>query len=176
MLILMSAVATAAPVKIVQTGSGSGTLAAVPFPSSNFTITALADTSNRAAHSQGWYIDDTSASIAIDGLGTLDFLTGTRMFVNNAYTIVGFSRAGLYGADLFNGPTSAVFSTWDMLTPIGPIAGEGRLMQWTSSPVNTSGGILVFNDGISNATFVAIPEPATLALFGVLGIMLLRRR
>jgi hypothetical protein len=57
-----------------------------------------------------------------------------------------------------------------MLTSIGPVSGTGTLIQWTSSPVNTTGGVLVFTSGQSNpATFQAtiIPEPASMTLIAI---------
>jgi hypothetical protein len=109
----------------------------------------------------------------IDGVGSLLFVSPTRTFVNNSLDLVGFSRAGSSGLDLFNGPTASVFASWDMLTSIGPISGSGRLLQWASSPVVTTMGILRFQDGFPGATFRAqvgdeevVPEPTSLILFG----------
>jgi len=167
--------AEAGLVMFTHEGNGNGTLDGNPFSASDFVITAVGDTGDRASYSSGWFIDHSSASISIDGLGDFDFLTGTRTFVNNDSQTVGFSREGISGADLFDGPTNAEFATWYMLDPIGPISGSGSLMQWTNYTVNTTGGILVFDSGSSDATFMAIPEPATLALLG-LGSLLLRRR
>ena len=159
-----------------QTRSGSGTLGGVPFATSNFIITSVGDTAARLGYSAGWFINNTSASIQIDGLGTLDILTPTRLFVNNSTQTVGFSRAGTTGADLFNGPSAAALSTWDMLTPIGPISGQGQLMQWLDTPINTTCGVLMFNDSFSATIFNAVPEPATLALHSLGGLGIIRRR
>ena len=64
-----------------------------------------------------------------------------------------------------------------MLGPIGPISGSGELLQWTFTPqINTTGGILIFNNGFSDATFTAVPEPASLAIFVVGGMALIVRR
>jgi hypothetical protein len=100
--------------------------------------------------------------------------------------IVGYSRAGDFGADLFNGPVDSAFATWDMLTSIGPITGSGSLIQWDSEPVVTSGGILAFNTASTSATFeasvgaLAIPEPETYALMmaglGLLGFVARRKK
>ena len=104
----------------------------------------------------------------IAGLGhASDFITGTRTFVNQGNSIVGFSRAGAGGLDLFNGPVNSAFETYDLLTSIGP-----NLRRWShcssgcSSPVLTNGGVLVFVDANSEvASFEAIagsvPEPGT---------------
>lgn len=176
LLVLTPAQAPADILVFTHDGNGSGTLDGEPFPPSDFVITAFADTDDRQSFSGGWWIEHLSASIWIDGLGDLDFLSPTRHFVNNRNSIVGFSR-GNHGSDLFNGPTHPDFGTWDMLGPIGPISGSGYLLQWDRDPlINTTGGILIFASGSSDATFTAIPEPATLAIFVVGGMGLLVRR
>lgn len=176
--VLTPAIAAADVLTFIHTGNGSGTLNGVPFPASNFTITSTGDTNNRQSFGSGWFIDHSSSSINIQGVGNLTVLTPTRTFVNNPGQIVGYSRAGSNGADLYNGPTNAVFGTWDMLGPIGPIAGTASLLQWQLNPqINTSGGILIFNNGTSPATFQAIPEPASAVLVGLGALAgLLRRR
>ena len=157
-------------------GTGSGTLGGVAFPASAFTITALGDTNNRQPNPitflPGTYqIDHDAASITISGLGTLTFLTHTLTFVNQSVSGVGFSR---YYRDLFYGPTNSAFSSWDMLSSIGPISGSGRLLQWQTGPVETNFGTLVFDDadGIP-ATFEAVvgqsvvPAPSAIFLSAV---------
>ena len=174
---LVMSEAPAGVLEFTLEGNGSGTLSGNPFQASDFVITAVGDTGDRASHPNGWYINHISASISIDGLGDFDILTETRTFVNNNTLTVGFSR-GNYGSDLFNGLNDAVFDTWDMLGPIGPISGLGRLMQWDMSPqIYTTEGILLFNtDSDVGATFTAVPEPATICLLGLGGLGLLRRR
>jgi len=181
LLVLVTAAAPASILMFTHDGNGSGTLAGNLLPASDFVITAVGDTDDRLSFENGWWINHISASIWIDGLGDLDFLSPTRHFVNNNNSIVGFSRAkdlGGSGPDLFDGPTDAVFGTWDMLGPIGPISGSGALMQWGLSPeINTTGGILFFDsDSGVSTTFTAIPEPATICLLGLGGLAALRRR
>ena len=172
LLLATAAGASATPISYTDTGFGSGTLNGVAFGGAAplaFTITALGDTANRLSCGGACLSNDnTSASITITGLGTFAFVTPTRFFANVG--IVGFSRAGVGGADLFDGPN---IPAWDMLTSLGPIAGTGTLLQWGNAPVVTSGGTLVFNNGSSAATFTAtvgpqstVPEPATLLLLG----------
>jgi hypothetical protein len=171
---LCASSASAAPITFTHTGTWSGTLEGIAFPVSTFTITAVGDTGNRDSFSGGFYIDHDAASISIAGLGTLNFLTGTRTFVNQSLSVVGFSRAGSGGLDLFNGPVNSAFSSWDMLSSIGPISGSGRLLQWGSPAVETNLGNLVFL-GVDDmpATFEAvvgqsvIPVPGAILLAAV---------
>jgi len=99
--------------------SVTGTLDGEPFEAT-FTITASGDTDDRDTNGLDFWIDHTSASIEIDGVGTFDFVTPTRTFANNDFEVVGFSRAGANGTDLFNGPSHRDFGAWDMLSSIGP--------------------------------------------------------
>jgi hypothetical protein len=175
--------ASATPITYVQTGFGSGTLAGVAFGSLAplaFTITALDDTANIVSCGGSCvYNDNTAASINIVGLGTFSFTSGTRFFDNNSE--VGFSRAGSGGLDLFDGPNTGAYN---LATSFGPVSGTAILEQWTNSPVVTSGGVLVFNNGTPAATFtattgsVAVPEPITLSVFGagLVGAAAVRRR
>jgi hypothetical protein len=151
--------------------TASGTIGSTSFTSAPITISAVGDTANRQSISQGFFIDNSSASVTIGGLGTFLFTTGTRFFVNNLSSTPGFSRAGSLGADLIDGPSNSAFSSWDMLTSIGPITGVGGILQWTLSPVLTSGGTLVLDNASAGITFSAqvsstTPEPGTVGLLG----------
>jgi hypothetical protein len=176
-LLLATAPAAADTLICIHAGSGSGTLNGTPFPLSNFTITATMDTANRLDFGGVWSIDHSSAFVSIDGVGGFDILTPTRTFVNNGVQIVGFSRAGDIGSDLFDGPNHSEFASWDMLDPIGPLSGAGWLGQWGFEPqINTSGGILFFNDATPEATFTAIPEPSSASFLAVMASVLAARR
>ena len=178
--------ANAAPITYIHTGSGSGTLDGVAFGASaplNFTITAIGDTNNVASCSIGCiYNDNISASIHIETLGSFDFTTATRFFMNNNSGTVGFSRAGSNGADLFNGPTLV---SWDMTSSIGPVSGTASLLQWGNSNIDTTGGVLFFNNQSNiastfSATVAAVPEPSSYALLlagiGLVGFAASRKK
>jgi len=175
---LAASVASAAPITFIHDGSGSGTLDGDAF-SAVFTITATGDTSNRNnLGGFGWDIAHTTATINIDGVGVFDFVSPTRTFINNDAWIVGFSRTGNSGADLFNGPQDAALAAWDMTASIGPISGEGELLQWGNlfDDVMTTGGLLRFDDFFTDARFTAIVVPAPATLLALGGLLATRRR
>lgn len=171
-LLVGAATATAAPITYTHTGVGSGTLDDVPFGLAapvEFTITATGDTENIESCVPSCLSNDNlTASITISGVGTFDFVTPTRYF-RSMFGNVGFSRSGISGEDLFNGPAGV--GAWDMASSIGPIGGTANLLQWSEEDVVTTGGVLVFDSGTTATTFQAvvgepIPEPATMMLIG----------
>ena len=185
-LLSLGQVAIAVPISFTHQGSGSGELDGISFSNSSFTINAFADTDNRQAiGSSTYWIDHDIASINITGVGLFDFITGTRTFVNQNNSLAGLSRAGASGADLFNAPMDGALSTWDMLTSIGPISGNGTLLQWDIlGGIFTTGGLLSFETSTTDAQFeatvgtVSVPEPATMTLMGLglLGLGWTRRK
>lgn len=168
----------ASVITMIHTGVADGTLGTDIFTNAAFTITEVGNTGSRVSFGAGFSVDAISASITISGVGTVNFLTGTRTFVNVDTRTVGFSRAGVLGPDLIEGPSDAQLHTWNMLSSIGPISGDILPLQWTLSPVNTSGGVLVLNsagNGDRLGTFAATvgtPEPLSYWLIGagILGI------
>jgi hypothetical protein len=179
----LAGVASADPIRFVYTGTGSGSLNGTNFSGAAFTITALGDTADRQSFSSGFFIDHTSAMIEIAGVGTVAFVTATRTFMNNASMVLGFSRAGTGGADLYNGPFQTTGTTWDMLSDFST-SGTFGLLQWTFTNVDTTGGVLAFlsNEGAPgtfSATLIRdVPEPGTFGLLlgGMFLIARMRRR
>jgi len=168
---VFSGTSFAVPITFTHSGMGAGSIGGNAFFSSAFTITALGNTSNVQGSLGIFVLEHDSASITIDGIGTFDFVTATRTFFNDNVDNPGFGLSS--SSDLFDGPTSALLDGWDMLSSIGPIAGNMTLLQWDLLPVNTTGGVLVFESGIAAGGFEAtvIPEPGTLVLvsIGLLG-------
>jgi hypothetical protein len=172
--------------------AASGTIGSTSFTNDPITISAVGNTSSVQPIDHGvagFFIDNSSASIAIDGLGTFLFTTGTKFFVNNSSHLVGFSRSGVNGADLIDGPTNSAFSSWSMLGSIGPVTGGGVILQWNNvqcpscgplPPVVTSGGTLVLDNASPDVTFSAhvVPEPGTFLFLttGLLGVGLSVKR
>jgi len=173
-LAVLSIPAFAAPITITFQGHGSGSLNGVVFGDEAFTITENADTANIVQIGLGvFYLDSSSASINIEGVGDFSFISGTRTWYGGS--VVGFSRSGADGVNLFNSygtlpPSDSPLFGWNIQTTIGPLVSLGQLYQWSFLPVNTSGGPLFFNDGDSEMIFQAtvetsnVPEPTSLSL------------
>lgn len=169
----------AVPITFTHISNGSGEIGGALFTDADIFITAIGDTAALESFDGGFSIDHSSASIEIEGQGTFSFMTLTRTFVNNNSSTAGFSRAGISGADLLNGVSAVAFATWDTLSSIGPITGGASFLQWNTSPVLTSGGVLDFVERESTITFeavlgvvpdetpVPVPEPASLTLLAL---------
>jgi hypothetical protein len=172
------------PITFTYTGTGSGSIGGSAFGDSAFSITGLGDTTNRQTLTGGFVIDHSSASIAIVGVGSFSFVTSTRTFFNEFSDLAGFSRGGALGSDLFYGPATVLLDGWNMLTSIGPVAGNTSLLQWALLPVITSGGQLLFNDGTAPGTFTAVvsgsvPDTSSTLLLlacALVGLGVLRRK
>lgn len=177
-LVAVAPAARATLVTFVHAGVGAGTLDGEPFSLTDFKITSVGDTDDRVPFFGSNKIPHQASSILIAGLGTFDILTPTHTSVSNSSSTVEYARSIEGGSALIAGPTDPVFSTWDMLDAVGPISGTALLLQWGDpfAPIQTSGGILVFEVGFSDTTFQAIPEPSTLALLGAVGLGVVVRR
>ena len=179
-----ASIASAVELQLVVTGIGSGTIGETTFTDELFTITSLGDTANRLPFPgvAGYYfIDHDSSSISIDNVGSFQILSGTRTYVYNKDSIVGFARYGEVGADLYVSSATAAFATWDMLTPIGPISTTGKIFEFANTrkyntPINTDGGVLIINDADSSPetfTAIVVPEPSTVVLLALSGLSLI---
>jgi len=135
----------------------SGTLAGVPFGPTTVVVRAVGDMSNRQSFSNGFVIDNNSTSADIHGVGVVDFVSPTRTFVNHALQAVGIGRSSQSFLDIMNGPIDSNFATWDMLSAIGPITGNGAAFNWDQGDFMTSGGVLDVTSGNVTITFGASP-------------------
>ncbi len=180
---MVSSSAMSVPIMFIHEGSGNGMIDGVSFVDAGFVITAFGDTDSKTETFPGVFLfDHTSASIAIAGVGTFDFNQVTHSFYNSNSPVAGFSRTVLPGiiSDLFNGPYTPALAGWDMASSIGPISGEGEVLQWESFmvPVETTGGTLFFEtDFDTEATFTAIvPAPGGAAVMAFGFVAAARRR
>lgn len=149
-----AAVAGATPITYIYDGTGSGTIGGTPFTNAAFTITGQGDTDDVASCGGGCQeIDHSATSVTIEGIGTFAITSPLRTYLN---TTPGLSRQNPPGGDLYNLHTGN-FAGWDLVSDWGPEVTTGSLLQWSSTPVNTDGGVLVFTDnGTVPGSFQAI--------------------
>ncbi len=159
--------------------TGSGSIGQLSFSDAEFSIYTSADFDNTIPILNGMRLLNETAIIDIQGVGTFDITTQTQSYVNYNFGTVGLATTII---DLFIGPFSAEFFDWEMDTELGPISGEGNLLQWDFDNVETTGGLLSFDTSPTDATFTAsytapnIPAPAALSLMSIAGIAASRRR
>jgi len=182
------------PITFTYQGTATGSIGGTPFANTAFTITARGDTANRGFFDPAspittlpsrfvYFIIHDSASISLDGVGNFAFITSTSSEVRNNTGVVVF-RNNFAGFQLLQSELNLLYTSWDMLSSIGPVAGTGTVSSsWIFSAVQTTGGRLVFDSGQAPLTFTAtvapVPEPGTVLLLGsgVAGIAVkLKRR
>jgi len=176
--------ASASELAMTYTGSGSGTLNGVAFSKSDFTITVSANTANRGQTVSGYNcLPHDSAAVTIAGLGTYNIVTPTRTIEENSGNNLSVMAFELnWGYDLIAIESlSPQLPKWDMLESIPTLTGTGELIQWAGGNVNTSAGVLVFNNAFGfSSTFdtgyKAVPEPASLSLLACGTLALLTRK
>jgi hypothetical protein len=161
LILCCTVAAVAAPITYIYTGTGSGTIGGTPFTNAAFTITGQADTNDLASCGTGCQeVNHQSTSILISGVGTYDISSPLRTFMSLG---VGLSRQDPPGGDLYD--LQGNFSGWDLVSNWGPVITLGGLGQWTSPQVNTSGGVLVFQDQAEvRGTFRAISGQASVSV------------
>jgi hypothetical protein len=160
--------AHATPISFTFEGTATGLVGNTAFTSASFTLTAHADTVNILTSATGdgatagdFSLDTDSAQITIEGIGTLSFSEGTRVFdargvtVNNQgpLDLLGFARAGVDGIVLMDFADPA-FGTYDLSTALGPLF-VGDAISLNS--IGTSMGNLSF-DQVLDVTFTATTE------------------
>jgi hypothetical protein len=168
-----SAQVSAVPIDYSFTGIGSGSLGGTAFSDAAFTITAWADTDDIAQ--SGPDIDLVIASMStIDIAGfataTFDFTSGvTSNRTNDVILFSDFSALAVY---IFDAPGN----TYDLSSDFGPLTDTQPFIDMIGKPTDlglVTMGIGQFACPSDDCAFTAVtkatvvPEPATLALFGL---------
>lgn len=163
---LLALPVSAANLRYTFTGHGSGSLDAFGFENSAFAIVGEADPVNSAACGVDncRYLDFASVAVHIEGVGDFAVLSTLRVF--NTVGNLGLSRGGPIGTDLYN--VFQVPQDYDFSVALGPVFGLASLLQWNLENVETSGGVLVFENGDTDGSFKAegVPLPASAWLLG----------
>ncbi len=170
---------SASTITFTFTGTGSGDVGGTDFVGGTnftdaaFTITAVGDTSGTVSCLPGcFFIDSASSTIAIAGFSLANVTSGTRVFDNEPINVLGYSRAGVFGADLLD-MSDPSFGAYDLSTSFGPVfdASPFSVSQFNClfGCVTSDQGNIEFSS-ITNVTFTAttgVPEPATLTLLSI---------
>jgi hypothetical protein len=159
--LLISSLSEAAAAPIIYTissytgGTLDGNSLLTPtLPSRNFTIIARGDTDNLVSCG-GVCLSNNNidAHITLDGLGTFSISTPTRFFSNGSS--FGFSLAGTPGFDLIG--FYNISPSWDLVSSLGPITADAKYtLAWSTNPLMTSGGALIFNPDQHRVAFSAV--------------------
>jgi hypothetical protein len=168
--------AQATPITFSFTGVGSGNLDTTVFTDAAFEVLISADTDDVSYDIYGPdipIIEDLSGTIDISGIGIGTFVNPLYVFDNQTTATVGFGNSIQY--DLVDLCVVGVgLDTYDLTTPFGPITDLDPFFGQFNN-VKLSIGSLTFTS-MSYGTFTAIPEPGTVLLVAVGGLVIRRRK
>jgi hypothetical protein len=159
-----------------ETVIASGSLNGTAFTNASLTISATANTTQIISGGGGFFsVIPTSNSFTITGVGSGSFTSSIfDVFVNQTFSspsaAAGFGGDG--GASILDTFNSA-FSTYALATAIGPISGSSFINSGSSFATTAGGFVLTSTTG--NVSFTAtpagVPEPSSLAMCGVAGMI-----
>jgi hypothetical protein len=157
-------------------GTGTGTLGNQSFSDSLFSITATADTAGVSDPNGVYIVDNSSAGVSVDGIGTGTFKFPT-VTVDNPVAGAGFGAPTL-GGFLLPGPgqnttglglffvISSSLSAYDLSSAFGPVSGISSFDP--SFDFDTTDGSFDLTS-VSTVSFEAysVPEPSALAFCAI---------
>ena len=181
------------PIEYIFSGTGvSGVLGDQEFNDAKFVINIFGDTDNADTDILGPVIADPEDGTILNGTISLfggdlqnsysgDLLDFLYVFVYPVDQITDLGGVG-FGTNYVSDPVDqfALYAsgvglfTYDLRSPFGPVQGTSIN---NSFDTLTSFGSLAFED-VENASFQAVPEPASVLLlsFGLLGLLGFRRK
>lgn len=184
-LLIGASFAGASTITFTESAVASGSLGSSSFVGALLTLSATGDTSNVTQWTPGFFrLVGLGISIDIAGLGAANLTGGAVGSCKNNSCLstppfpnagAGFSShpMGLDILDIIN----PAFNNYDLTSAIGPITGTSLINQGFG--FQTDRGVFTINSAgpstFTAALGTAVPEPGTLALFG-LGLISLRRR
>jgi len=165
--------AQATPITFSFTGVGSGNLDTTVFTDAAFEVLISVDTDDVIFRTDTYGIEDLSGTIDISGVGIGTFVEPLYVFDCQSCVAVGFGNRTKYDLiDLF--VIGVGLDTYDLTSYFGPISDQDPFFgQFVN--VELSIGALTFTS-MSYATFTAIPEPGTVLLVAVGGLVIRRRK
>jgi len=185
---LLAALASADPLTITFSGTGSGSIGGTPYDSAAFIFTFDSDTDLIATPpccaTDFTTPGGTPATFWIDGIGSGTFMGDQAVFANPSPTEL---AVGIWHYDIPDWLvlSSSAFVSYDLSTSLGPLVSPVAFA--FSDPFPSSMGTF-YLDSVSGVTYTAIvgsgigastPEPASVALLGTALLVvctLLRRR
>jgi hypothetical protein len=189
--VLTAGVASATPITYTIVAVGSGTLDGNAFTGATITFTQVNDTANVFTNPIPFICGsgvvcagpEVTNTVNVSGLATDTLTDATEFFSNNGTGVGGISDDTLT-LDILD-EENAAFSSYGLVTSLGPVAGSISAGTTGFSDEPTMGGFLAITSYSGSATFQAVlgssaPEPGSLGLVLAaalpLGVALLRRR
>ena len=163
------------------TETSSGSLGADAYADAQVTLTFVGDTSNVVNVETGVFYNSLgTATVTIEGLGTATFTEPVTVYSDHSFLLgsfgypsIGFYNGTSYSAiQLSGGITNLIapeYATYDLTTSFSPVAGS-VFNSFVPGGYATDRGTFVLNPASgtfsASASVSAVPEPASLMMFG----------